>query len=158
MSASVRILVLGVWTGLLLGFGLIAAVAFRALPETELAARVVGQTLVWIDGLGMACGGGAALLALVGAPPRAPRIRSLLPLLGAALHAASAFGVSPEIQALREAAGGSIGSLAADDPIVGQFARLHRLSTTLYLGCTSVAIATAVWDIVRSQRNPIGPR
>jgi hypothetical protein len=158
MTARVRLFILGAWSGALLAFALVILSAFGALPGTDLAAGVVGGALPRIDRLGIACGLLATLLGLPSLRRANPKwgagLRTLLPLVGAGLHTASLCWLSPAIHGLREAAGGSIQGLGAEDPTVQQFARLHLWSTTFYLGCASVAIATALWDLIIARRHP----
>ncbi len=155
MIASARLLLLGIWVGCLMGFGLMLPAIFSSLPGTELAARIVGTTLDRFDLLGILFGALCVALALPllrgGPGSLARRTRALLPLVAVSLHALSLSWVSPAIRGVRAAAGGSIQSLSAGDPLLLEFSRLHQLSTGLYLSAALIALAAAVWDIL-SQR------
>ncbi len=154
MIASARLLLLGIWVGCLMGFGLMLPAIFSSLPGTELAARIVGTTLDRFDLLGILFGAlcvALALPSLRGGPGSLTRTRALLPLVAASLHALSLLWVSPAIRGVRAAAGGSIQSLSAGDPLLLEFSRLHQLSTGLYLSAALIALSTAVWDVL-SQR------
>lgn len=142
--ARARIGLLGVWGGAMLAFGgLFVPAAFAHLP-TSLAAAVLGDGFAAIDRAGLALAVTCAALGWAGA--RGLSLRALLPLAGAAAHLASALWVTPKIQALRLAAGGSIGQ--ADGVELAAFAQLHAVSRALF-GCAAAsALATCVWDVV----------
>jgi hypothetical protein len=153
---ALRLFILGAWGGVLLAFVLTVWSAFGALPGAALAAELVGETLPRIDLVGVILAIVATLLGLR-RHPTAPRargfwLRALLPLAGAGSHTASLLWVSPAIHALREAAGGSILGLAAGNPLLEEFARLHFLSTSLYVASVAVVVLTALWDVVAAPR------
>jgi hypothetical protein len=60
-------------------------------------------------------------------------------------HAASALAVTPRIRALREAAGGAIGTSGADE--LAQFASLHSVSRALFALATASALIACIWDV-----------
>ena len=155
MTAGARLLLLGIWVGCLMGFvGMLPAI-FSSLPGTELPARIVGKAVDQFDLLGIVFGALCVALALplLRGGPRSltRRTRALLPLVAVSLHALSLLWVSPAIRGVRAAAGGSIQSLSAGDPLLLEFSRLHQLSTGLYLSAALIALLTAVWDVL-SQR------
>jgi hypothetical protein len=155
MTASARLLLLGIWIGSLLGFALIVPAAFSSLPGTELAAGLVGKALPQFDRLGIVLGLACTTLGLLavrggGAGP-GTWVRLLLPLVAAVLHALSIFWVSPAAHDIRAAAGGSIQNLPGTDPLLIEFSRLHELSTGLYLGAALIVLLAAIWDVL-SQR------
>jgi Domain of unknown function (DUF4149) len=152
--ARSRIALLGLWTGAMLAFGtLFVPAAFANLP-TQLAAGVLGQGFLGLDQWGIAIGSLCTVLGL--AEWRSPRgggaaglLRALLPLAGVLAHVTSALYVSPEIRALRVAAGGAIGQFDAGDPELAAFAALHSASRSLFgLAAGSAALA-CVWDVWR---------
>jgi hypothetical protein len=148
-----RLFVLGIWGGVLLAFALTVLTAFAVLPSMTLTAELVGGALPRIDLLGMACGVVAALLGLRRGPGFLSRwLRGLFPLLGAAFHLASAVWITPEIRSLREAAGGSVTGLPAGHPVLADFARLHFVATSLYLGSVGVILVAALWDVLSASR------
>lgn len=144
-----RLFVLGMWGGVLLAFALTVLTAFAVLPSMTLTAELVGGALPRIDLLGMACGILAALLGIRRGPARLGLwLRGLLPLVGAGFHLLSAAWISPEIHSLREAAGGSVTGLPAGHPVLEDFAGLHLVATSLYLGSVVVILVTALWDVL----------
>jgi hypothetical protein len=157
MSAGMRLSLLGAWAGALLVWSLLVVpAAFSVLPGTDLAAEMVGATLDPLDRAGIALALATAALGWVGSRPGsgAQRIRALLPLLAGAAHALSLLVVSPEIRALREVAGGSIGRLAAGDPTVVRFGWMHSMSGLLFIGAGLTVLATVAWDLLRGSTPP----
>jgi hypothetical protein len=142
VTAAARAALLGAWAGLLAAWGLVFVPAlFGHLPATGTVAILVGVTLARIDAAGLVLGTTSVALGLASRPRSAAR-RALAwaPLVGVACHAASLFWLSPEIRAIRESAGGSVGTLAADDPRIPAFRTLH----TLAFGAFGLAAACAV--------------
>jgi hypothetical protein len=120
-------LALGTWVGAWLLFGaVVAPTAFALLPTSE-AGALVGPVLSTLHLYGAAAGG--ALAALAWALGRG-WLRGLLPLAMALACLYSQFGVSPEIDEIRELAFGPEGNLEA----AGRFTRLHRRSTGIFVG------------------------
>jgi hypothetical protein len=118
MSSALRLGTLSAWTALLASWGLIFVPAlFGHLPSTAVVAELVGATLLRIDQVGVALGTVAlACGARIPHASRRARLFAWLPLLGVACHLASWLWIAPEARAIREAAGGSVGLLAAGDP------------------------------------------
>jgi hypothetical protein len=154
--ARARIGLLGLWTGAMLAFGaLFVPSAFSHLP-TQLAASVLGEGFTGLDHWGIAIGSICTALGLVEwrssrSSGAADLSRAVLPLVGVLAHLASALFVSPEIHALRTAAGGAIGQLGAGDPELAAFTTLHTASRSLFgLAAGSAALA-CVWDAWRAR-------
>jgi hypothetical protein len=145
-----RLALLGIWVGALAAFGgLFVPAAFAHLP-TQLAATVLGEGFNALDRGGAALGASCAVLGLIDvrrSAARADRLRALLPLAGVFAHLTSALAIAPRIHALRVAAGGAIGQLAAGDPELAEFARLHSLSRALFALAAASALLACVWDL-----------
>jgi hypothetical protein len=154
VRAGLRIALLGAWSGSLISFGLLAVYrAFQSLP-TYLAAEFLRPGFDGLDRAGALLAGACVLLA---APDlrhatRAGSIRILLPLVGASGHLLSYLWLTPEIAALREAAGGTIGQLPSGSPGIARFALLHEISRNLYLLAVSTGLACCIWDVVTLRR------
>lgn len=160
MSGPLRLLLLGAWAGALVTWSLVVIPSvFATLPGTELAGALAGLTLDKLDRSGIALGLLTALLGLVAIRPapgtrRRPLeiLRALLPLVPALLHAFSTFWISPEIRALREGAGGSLGYLPPGGPGVERFGMLHLLSTRSFALAAVIVILTGAWDVLATFR------
>jgi hypothetical protein len=154
VTGALRTAVLGVWTGLLAAWALVFVPAlFGHLPSTGAVAVLVGVTLARIDAAGIALG----LLAVglgVASRPSAPEARAIawVPLVGVLCHAASLFWLAPEIRAIREAAGGSVGQLPPDDPRLVAFRMLHNLSFGSFGLAGAAAIAALAGDLLALRR------
>ena len=152
MLARARIALLGLWAGAMLAFGaLFVPAAFANLP-TQLAAAVLGDGFSALDRWGIALGGfcvafGLSSLRLRNERRTAERLRVLLPLAGVLAHMTSALWVSPELHALRVAAGGTIGQLPVGEVELSQFGSLHSLSRGLFALATGSAALACVWDL-----------
>jgi hypothetical protein len=156
VSSALRIAALGLWTGLLAAWGLVFVPAlFGYLPSTGTVAILVGATLARIDAAGLVLGLGAALLGAASRPRvTAKRLLAWAPLVGVACHAASLFWLSPEIRAIREAAGGTVGLLPPGDPRVGRFRLLHTLSFGAFGLAGACAIGSLGGDLLLALRGP----
>ena len=130
---SLHRLVLGTWLGSWILFGLVVApTAFRVLPGSNVAGQLVGPILDTLHLSGIGAGLVLALLAAIG---RQGWFRVALPLLLAAICAASQFGVTASIDSIRpEAFGPNANAEAA-----ARFSQLHQLSRTLY-GLTGLGL------------------
>jgi len=126
-------LALGVWLGsdVFLSF-VVAPGAFGVLPSRDAAGAIVGYSLTRMHLGGIALG---VLLLLV----RLARTRSVGSLAAPAalcvflmvvLTAVSQFTVSARMAALRLEMG-SIQATAADNPLLAEFSKLHRVSVSL---------------------------
>lgn len=147
----------------MLAFGaLFVPAAFANLP-TQLAAAVLGGGFEALDGLGVLLGSSCVALGLIDLRARrsagaAEILRVLLPLAGVFAHATSALSVSPELHALRVAAGGTIGQLPSGDPGLLAFGELHALSRGLFGLATGSGALALIWDVWRVVPKPLaGP-
>lgn len=142
-------LLLGTWVGSWLLFPWVALTAFRSLPSTELAGRVVGPVLTALHLYGAAAGLALALLA------RALRRGAwaiALPLALSALCLYSQFGVSAEIDEIRSqvfAPGGNEGAAA-------RFNLLHRRSVGIFsaVGAGALVLIGVHSRVEGSSRGP----
>jgi hypothetical protein len=128
-------LLLGAWIGAILCFaGMVAPALFRVLGRDQ-AGAVVREVLPRFDAF--ALGTGVILMAL-SLLAEGGRGRSLVrvALLAAmtALVAASLFGITPRMEAIRREAGGAIAALEPTHPLRRAFGRMHGVSTLLMLG------------------------
>jgi len=152
MTTTIRFLLifsLGTWVGAGLFTTLVVArAAFGQLPTPDLAGAVVGYTLTRLHVAGIVAGlvflgatvagGGAAEL---GKPA------GLLVTLMIVLTAASQFGVTPRMTALREQMTREHGSIAAtprEDPARASFGKLHGVSASLELATLVSGLAAMV--------------
>ena len=139
-ALSLNALLLGVWLGgwTLFAF-VVAPVAFRTLPSSADAGKLVGPVLDFLHIYGIAAGIGMSGLA---AFARQSWTRVLLPLVLAGICAASQFGVTGAIDEIRPAAFGAGSSAEA----AARFSQLHELSRLLY-GITGagLVILTVIW-------------
>ena len=140
LARSLNALVLGVWLGSWALFAFVVApVAFRTLPSSADAGKLVGPVLDFLHLYGIAAGLGMSCLAALG---RQPWIRVLLPLVLATICAISQFAVTGAIDEVRPTAFGAESTAEA----AAQFSRLHELSRLLY-GITGagVVVLTVIW-------------
>jgi hypothetical protein len=152
VRASLRIAVLAAWSGSLIAYALFAiAPAFEVGLPSSLAADLLRRGFDGLDRAGMVAGASCALLSMPdlrrGGGPGA-WLRAAIPLAAAAGHALSYFWVTPELAALRHAAGGSVGQLAVGDPGLARFAWLHQLSRTLYVSEALTGLGCCLWEIL----------
>jgi len=128
-------LLLGCWIGGFLFFAFaVAPTAFHVLPSTEIAGTLVGPVLAALHLYGVVAGPLLAVLAL--ALRRGPLCWAL-PLAMAAACAWSHFGVTAEIEGLRDLAFGPHGNEQA----AARFNELHRLSMGIFTAVGLGAIA-----------------
>jgi hypothetical protein len=119
-------LLLGGWLGAWTLFAFVVApTAFRVSPSTHVAGQVVGPVLTALHLYGG--GAGLALSALAWALARRG-LALWLPLAMSTLCLVSQFGVTAEIEVVRELAFGPGGSAE----LAARFQRLHRLSMAIY--------------------------
>lgn len=131
-------LLLGGWLGawFLFAFG-VTTTAFRILPSTEMAGKLVGPILSGLNLYGIAAG--VALAGIAAALSRR-RLLWLIPLVLAGLCLYSEFVITPGIQAVREGAFGPNGSLEASE----RFSSLHRQSLRVFTGVGLGAIVLLI--------------
>jgi hypothetical protein len=128
-------LLLGGWIGSWASFGLLVApTAFRVLPSTELAGRVVGPVVGALHAYAM--GAGVLLAVLAWSLGRGFWL-VLLPLAAAALCAYSELSVTAQIAAIRPLVFGPEGS----PELAARFQHLHRVSVAIFV---AVGLSTLV--------------
>jgi len=151
MTSILRFLLLfslGTWVGAGLFVTLVVAQgAFRLLPTPDLAGALVGYTLTRLHLVGI----GTGLIFLVAAAALASasgqavsRAAILLVVLMIVLTAASQFGVTPRMDALKAqmvAAHGSISATPREGPLRSAFGRLHGVSASLELATLLAGVA-----------------
>jgi len=141
---------LSIWlgSGIFLSF-VVAPGAFSVLASRNEAGAIVGYSLTRMHWMGVICG---VLILLF----RVVRARNLASLVSPAvlcvalmilLTVVSQLAVSPKMAALRGQVG-SIQAIAADDPLLSQFFRLHRISVSLESGVLLAGFA-ALYFLVR---------
>ena len=119
-------LLLGTWLGSWVLFALVVApTAFRVLPSGTAAGQLVGPILDTLHLGGIVAGLALALVALGG---RQGIFRIALPLLLAAICAASQFGITAAIDQVRPVAFGP----GATPQGAERFSQLHQWSQILY--------------------------
>ncbi len=125
---------LALWVGGGAALSFIAApVAFERAPSRRLAGEMVGQMLRRFDIYVLTAGPLALLAALLEmsatnglARTLALKLALIAAMLGLALY--SRFGLTPEIQRLREQLGDAFDDVGRDDPRRRMFGRLHGFS------------------------------
>src|SRR6266849_2857953 len=132
---TIEFLSLSLWLGsdVFLSF-VVAPGAFRVLASRDEAGAIVGFALGRMHWLGVGCG----IVLLLARLLRTRTPASLTPvalcvLLMIALTAVSQVAVSPKMAELRVRMG-SIQAMAAGNPLLEEFSRLHRVSVTLESG------------------------
>jgi hypothetical protein len=146
----VQFLSLGLWLGsdVFLSF-VVAPGAFRVLASCDQAGAIVGYSLGLMHTGGVICG----VLFLLALLLRTRTFGSfvspaaLCVVLMMGLTVMSQLAVSPKMAALRIQIG-SIEATAAGNPLLIEFARLHRISVTLESGVLLAGFA-AVYLLVR---------
>jgi uncharacterized membrane protein len=133
---TIEFLGLSLWLGsdVFLSF-VVAPGAFRILASRDQAGAMVGYGLWWMHMIGVLCGIAVLLARVVRtrefsglATPAALCVVLMLGLTVVSQHA-----VSPKMAALRTQMG-SIQATAADNPLLAEFSRLHRISVSLESG------------------------
>jgi hypothetical protein len=127
---TLRLLALIVWLGGLLFFPVVAQVAFSSLPSTHDAGSVVGESLLVLHGIGLACGIVLLLTTITLARTRRSAIFCCIAAIMLALTAYSQYSVMPRMERDRITAT-SDGSQIAQGcvtPACNDFNRLHPLS------------------------------
>lgn len=131
MRAFARFLMafsLVVWIGGIIFFSFVVAPAlFSLLPSQELAGGVVSRSLGSLHLMGLTCGVVFFAATLLTELTRA-RVLRLLVVAMILLTAYSQFRITPKMQQIREAVGGSIQALPRQDAGRAAFARLHEIS------------------------------
>ena len=157
---SLVYLVLGLWLGALVFFGaVLAPIAFSQLPPLfatpaagiHAAGMIVGGSLVRLHWIGLFCG----LIFLVVSVVARAHYRTIIPqavlvLVMMLLTAYSQFSIIPRMDTARDAVGGNVDAVAANNPGRQIFDRLHQRSVhveSLILLCgLGALVATAHWS------------
>jgi hypothetical protein len=140
--STLSLLVLGLWMGAIVFFGVVAAVAFSTLPQQfsdqaagiHAAGLVVGSAIVHLHYLGIGLGVAFVIFSLI--LKTKVRWYSIIPQLVMVLAMLVItcylqFSVIPRMDTARAAAGGEIAAVAPDNPARAVFDHLHHLSTSL---------------------------
>jgi len=146
-----RALLLAMWVGAAVFFAAVVAPgAFRVLPSTELAGRVVAHALTWLNLSGVMLGSALAAWALIEMRGvRALRPSKIEHLALWTLFAATAsteFIINRRIARLR--ADYSMASLAVTDPVRAEFGMLHGVSVIVF-GIAFLAAVVALLAAIR---------
>lgn len=133
---TIEFLGLSLWLGsdVFLSF-VVAPGAFRVLATRDQAGAMVGYALWWMHLIGVVCGIVILLARLVRTRTFASLATSaaLCVVLMIFLTVVSQHAVSPKMAALRVQMG-SIQATAADNPLLVEFSKLHRISVLLESG------------------------
>jgi uncharacterized membrane protein len=146
---TIEFLGLGLWLGsdVFLSF-VVAPGAFRILATRDQAGAMVGFALWWMHMIGVVCG----IVILLARLARTRTFASLATpaalcvVLMILLTVVSQHAVSPKMAALRVQMG-SIQATAADNPLLAEFGRLHRISVSLEGGVLLVGLAAMYFMI-----------
>src|SRR6266849_1580186 len=140
---TIEFLGLSLWLGsdAFLSF-VVAPGAFRILASRDQAGAMVGYGLWWMHMIGGVCGIVILLARLVRTRTFASLATpaALCVVLMVLLTVVSQHAVSPKMAALRVQMG-SIQATPADNPLLAEFSRLHRISVSLESGVLSAGIA-----------------
>jgi hypothetical protein len=151
---TIEFLGLSLWLGsdAFLSF-VVAPAAFRILASRDQAGAMVGFALWWMHMIGVVCG----IVILLARVARTRTFASLVTpaalcvVLMILLTVVSQHAVSPEMAALRVQMG-SIQATAADNPLLVEFSKLHRISVSLESGVLLAGFA-AMFLMVRELSN-----
>ena len=140
---TIEFLGLSLWLGsnVFLSF-VVAPGAFRILASRDSAGAMVGYGLWWMHMIGVVSGI-AILLARLLRTRAIANLASpvaLCVVLMILLTVVSQHAVSPKMAALRVQMG-SIQATAADNPLLAEFSRLHRISVSLESGVLLAGLA-----------------
>jgi len=134
-------LTLGGWVGSWAFFALvIARLAFRVLPSTEMAGHLVGPALATLHGYGAVAG---VVLAGLAAALGRGRLLVVLPLVLTGACLVSQLGVTPQMEGLHELAFGPAGNLEA----IARYRHLHAVSMSIFSAVLLGAIALVVLHV-----------
>ena len=125
------ILTLVVWIGAIIFFSFVVApVVFSSLPAQGVAGRIVARSLGNLHIIGLVCGVVFLASTFLVQLTRATTLRAAI-LLMMLLTGLSQFGVTPQMEKIREAVGGSVQALPHQDAGRAAFDRLHYISVVL---------------------------
>jgi len=131
LARFLLMLCLVVWIGGIIFFSFVVApAAFSLLPTQESAARIVSSSLGSLHYIGLVCGVIFLLASFLVDLKRATVLRAVMGLMLLST-AISQFGITPQMQSIRAAVGGSIQALPPKDAGRAAFDRLHQLSVIL---------------------------
>jgi hypothetical protein len=138
---AVAALLLLLWAGMVLGFGLLMApLLFRILPSRDLAGMIAGRVVARLDLAAWIAFGGAMVLVQGGRwimELREADVLGPLRLWGAAAVLAllmcftSGFIISPKLHVIRARMAGPVESFAPDHPDRAAYQRAHGISRQL---------------------------
>ncbi len=134
MRPSLAVVVASLWTGAaLLLIASVAPAAFATIPSPAVAGALVGRVLSPLLLTGFA--GGIVLTAVAAQEHPSPgrRAQVLAAAAWGLTCGVSQFILAPRIRAIREAIGGPVGALAADDARRMAFGRLHATILVVYV-------------------------
>jgi hypothetical protein len=142
-------LALVVWLGAEIFFPMVAQVTFTSLSDTHAAGSIIGRLLRMMHGMGLVSGMvSLALLALAPAwniyKPRAALAPMILLVLMIALTGYSQWGIIPAMERDRIAAGDSIDTSDASNPLTAHFNSLHNRSVYVEEAVLLLGLATVV--------------
>ena len=148
---QISAILLLLWAGAALGFGLFSApVFFRELPSRDLAGHLAGLILGRLDWAAWAAFGlaglswGARWMAEVKEDLIGPlRLWSAALLVALLMCLASSFVVTPKVQAIRARIAAPIESLAPEHPDRQAYNRAHGLSRNLFFLRVLLALGLA---------------
>ena len=148
MTTLLRILIsllLTLWLGGVMFFAVVAAIAFRVLPDKYSAGLVVRNALLALHTEGLVAGSLLLLLLLLAGWTQAygravtGPLLCIVAMLG--LTGFSQWGVMPRMEKDRLAAGGEIARAPTGDPPRGEVARRHRARGWLEEGVLLAGVA-----------------
>ena len=125
------ILSLVVWIGAIVFFSFVVApTVFSILSAREIAGAIVGRSLGNLHRIGLTCGVIFLAATFLGRFGNVRILRALV-LLMLLCTAFSQFRITPQMEQIRAAVGGSIQALPPQDAGRAAFDRLHRTSAAL---------------------------
>ena len=151
-------LLITLWLGAILFFPVVAAIAFRVLPDRHTAGFVVRGCLLFLHQEGLIAGAllllflGAAAVARAYGEPKAMAGPLLCTAAMLLLTGASQWGVMPRMERDRLLAGGDTDTVPRTNPYRLDFDRLHTVSVRLEGG----VLAAGVGLVVLLARTPRG--
>ncbi len=148
-------LLLSVWVGAVAFCPVIAAIAFKVLPDPHTAGFVVRGCLLALHREGLVLGMLLLVLLLAAAAAHAYRRTLLGPVLCTVamllLTAFSQWGILPRMERDRTAAGGDIDAVSSNNPYRRDFNRLHLASEELEEGVLAAGVAMVIF-LARPER------
>ena len=132
---ALRLISLALWIGGIVFFLAVANVAFKTMPDAQLAGTIVRGSLLALHRIGLFAGATylfftLALLATHDShPARAAEIALAVSMMALTLYLQQS--VIPHMETDRLTLGGDVQSVAPDNPSRRHFERLHTLSTRL---------------------------